>query len=73
MAAARQTWDIDQEIIQLTRRKEQILCDLQDPVSAGRQTALQQQLVAIQACLAALQAIVDGQRNAPGLSITRIC
>ena len=49
MAAGRQTWEIDQEIVQLTRRKEQILHDLQDPVSAGRQATLLQQLVAIQA------------------------
>ena len=72
MAGARQTWEIDQEIVQLTRRKEEILRDLQDPISAGRRATLQQQLAAIQACLATLQAVVDGHRNAAGLSITRI-
>ena len=72
MVAARQTWEIDQEIVQLTHRKEQILQDFQDPVSAGRQATLQQWLVAIQAHLATLQAVVDGRRNAAGLSITRI-
>ena len=72
MAGARQTWEIDQEIVQLTHRKEQILWDLQDPVSAGRRATLQQQLAAIQAHLATLQAVVDGCRNAAGLSITRI-
>ena len=54
MVAGRQTWEIDQEIVQLTLRKEQILQDLQDPVLAGRQATLQQWLAAIQACLAAL-------------------
>ena len=72
MVAGRQTWEIDQEIVQLTRCKEQILRDLQDPVSAGRWATLQQWLAAIQACLAALQVVVDGHRNAAGLSITRI-
>ena len=72
MVAARQTWEIDKEIVQLTRQKEQILQDLQDPVSAGRWATLQQWLVAIQAHLAALQVVVDGRRNAAGLSITRI-
>ena len=42
MVVERQTWETDQEIIQLTYRKEQILCDLQDPISVGRQAALQQ-------------------------------
>ena len=72
MVAGRQTWEIDQEIVQLTRRKEQILRDLQDPISAGRQATLQQQLAAIQAHLATLQAVVDSRRNAAGLSVTRI-
>ena len=72
MAATRQTWEIDQEIMQLTCRKEQILRDLQDPISTRRRATLQQQLAAIQAHLATLQAIVDGRRNAPGLSITRL-
>ena len=72
MAVGRQTWEIDQEIVQLTRRKEQILRDLQDPISAGRWATLQQQLAAIQADLATLQAVVDGHRNAAGLSVTRI-
>ena len=72
MAVGRQTWEIDQEIVQLTRRKEQILRDLQDPVSAGRWATLQQWLAAIQACLSTLQVVVDGRRNAAGLSITRI-
>ena len=54
------------------RQKEWILRDLQDPVSARRRAGLQQWLAAIQACLAALQAIVDGWRNAAGLSVTRI-
>ena len=72
MAAGRQTWEIDQEIVQLTRHKEQILQDLQDPVSAGRWATLQQWLAAIQAHLAALQVVVDGRRNAVGLSVTRI-
>ena len=31
MVGVRQTWEIDQEIVQLTRRKEQILRDLQEP------------------------------------------
>ena len=61
MAAARQTWEINQEIVQLTCQKEQILRDIQDPVSARRRAGLQQWLPAIQACLAALQVIVDGQ------------
>ena len=73
MVAARHTWEIDQEIVQLTCRKEQILLDLQDPISAGKWTALQQWLAAIQAHLATLQAIIDGWRNAPGLSVTQIC
>ena len=72
MAAGRQTWEIDQEIVQLTRHKEQILWDLQDPVSAGRWATLQQWLAAIQAHLAALQVVVNGRRNAAGLSVTRI-
>ena len=72
MAAARQTWEIDQEIVQLTRQKEQILRDIRDPVSARRRAGLQQWLAAIQACLATLQAIVDSRRNAAGLSVTRI-
>ena len=72
MAAVRQTWEIDQEIVQLTRQKEQILRDIRDPVSARRQAGLQQWLAAIQACLATLQAIVDSRRNAAGLSVTRI-
>ena len=73
MVAARQTWEIDQEIVQLTRRKEQILHDLQDPISAGRQAALQQRMAATQARLATLQTMVDSQRNAPSLSMTRLC
>ena len=73
MAAGRQTWEIDQEIVQLTHCKEQILWDLQDPILAGRRATLQQWLAAIQAHLAALQAVVDGRRNAVGLSVTRIC
>ena len=73
MVAARHTWEIDQEIVQLTCRKEQILLDLQDPISAGKWAALQQWLAAIQAHLATLQAIIDGWRNAPGLSVTQIC
>ena len=72
MAAGRQTWEIDQEIVQLTHHKEKILRDLQDPVSAGRWATLQQRLAAIQACLAALQVVVDGWRTAMGLSVTRI-
>ena len=72
MAAGGQTWEIDQEIVQLTRCKEEILQDLQDPISAGRWATLQQWLAAIQACLATLQAVVDGRRNAAGLSVTRI-
>ena len=72
MAAARPTFEIDQEIIRLTRVKERLVCDLQDPISAGRRATLQQWLAAVQACLATLQAIVDGQRTVPGLSITRI-
>ena len=72
MVVGRQTWEIDQEIVQLTRRKEEILWNLQDPISAGRQATLQQWLAAIQACLATLQAVVDGRRNATGLSVTRI-
>ena len=72
MAAARQTWEIDQEIVQLTRQKEQILRDLQDPISARRWATLQQWLAAIQALLATLQVVVDGRRNTAGLSVTRI-
>ena len=72
MAAARQTWEIDQEIVQLTRQKEQILRDIWDPISARRWAGLQQWLAAIQAHLATLQAIVDSWRNATGLSVTRI-
>ena len=72
MVGARQTWEIDQEIVQLTRCKEQILRDLQDPILAGRWATLQQWLAAIQAHLATLQAVVDGQRNATGLSVTRL-
>ena len=30
MAAARQTWEIGQEIVQLTQQKEQILRDIRD-------------------------------------------
>ena len=63
MVAARQTWEIDQEIVQLTSQKEQILRDIQDPVSMRRWAGLQQQLAAIQAHLAALQAIVDNNNN----------
>ena len=72
MVAARQTWEIDQEIVQLTHQKEQILRDLQDPVSARRWAGLQQWLAAIQACLATLQAVVDSRRNTAGLSVTQI-
>ena len=61
MVAARQTWKIDQEIVQFTRQKEQILRDILDPVSARRWAGLQQWLVVIQAHLAALQVIVDGR------------
>ena len=73
MAAARETWEIDQEVVQLTCWKEQILQDLQDPISAGRWAALQLWLAAVQACLATLQAVVDGWRNASGFSVTRLC
>ena len=72
MAAARQTWEIDQEIVQLTHQKEQILRDIWDPISVRRRAGLQQWLAAIQACLTALQEIVDGWQNAAGLSVTRI-
>ena len=61
MAGARQTWEIDQEIVQLTRKKEQILRDIRDPVSVRRWAGLQQWLAAIQARLIALQVIVDGR------------
>ena len=60
MAAAHPTFEIDKEIVRLTREKERLLHDLQDPISARRRATLQQQLAAIQAYLAALQAIVDG-------------
>ena len=60
MVAARPTFEIDQEIVRLTREKEHLLRDLQDPISARRRATLQQWLAAIQAFLATLQAIVDG-------------
>ena len=72
MAAARQTWEIDQEIVQLTHQKEQTLQDAQDPVSVRRQATVWQQLAAIQACLAALQVVVDGRRNTASLTVTRM-
>ena len=73
MAAAQPTYELDEEIIRLLRQKEKLVHDLQDPgLSASRQATLQQQLVAIQACLATLQTIVDGRQNTAGLSMTRI-
>ena len=62
MAAVQPTYELDEEIIHLLRQKEKLVCDLQDPgLSARRQATLQQWLAAVQAHLAALQTIVDGQ------------
>ena len=73
MAAAQPMYELDEEIIRLLRQKEKLVHDLQDlGLSARRQATLQQQLAAIQAHLATLQTIVDGQRNTAGLSVTQI-
>ena len=73
MVAARPTFEFDKEIIGLICQKEHLQHDLQDPsLSPRRRATLQQQLAAVQAHLVALQAIVDGQWNATGLSVTCI-
>ena len=69
MAAVHPTHEIDEEIVRLMRQKESLVRDLQDPLTARRRAALQQQLAAVQAHLVALQVVVDGQRNT---AITRI-
>ena len=73
MAATRPTFEVDEEIVRLTRQKEQVLLDLQDPgLSERRRVTLQHWLAAVQANLDGVQVIVDGQQNTAGLSVMRI-